>query len=684
MAGVASGAGHPAVVAVALASLAWLAALLLLLVGRPLATDDTWWHLVMGALYAGGDLWPRQDPLLHTTVLRAPVPHEWLFQVVLHAVREAFGFAGLRVLHTAGVAAVLVLAWRAFRRASGDAVAAALATCVLVGLCWFRLMQLRPDVVSVLAVLVLYAAVLRAPAGPSARSGAAGLLLLLLWVNAHSVFAVGLALVVAALLGALLEAGLARASAGEGGHAALARARRLALFGVAAVLVTGLNPRGFDQHATFFTESGAGLIWRIRDDFLPWRPWSLPDPPGLAFTKLAWVLCNLLFAAFFAAAALRARRWWRRRDAASLAAFDAVHFGLGAAACVASLVAVRFHWLAFFPLLYLLRPLAREPWSARARMAACAACLGLAAALPWSAGAPAFRSEVAREPRGYAAPWLDVRYCGEGERFLADAGLEGRLYHPFNLGGFLGYWLAPRLRTFIDGRLDHVPAEVLDDYLAIRRTSLRGPTAPLRERLDRWGVDVFFADTFPEAWYPDRESGYHLRRLPEWSPVFVTRTHAVHLRRNPRNRANWLRVARYWSERSVPFDPQRGFDAARVVREAPAWAREHGLVLPDEEALEARAADPEAPERSRAAALEALAAHAWRVGRFARQVELDRALRPLRGASRERDLRLADGLLQTGRPRQALAVLRPLARERPEDRELRWWVGRAEAALEGP
>ena len=32
------------------------------------------------------------------------------------------------------------------------------------------------------------------------------------------------------------------------------------------------------------------------------------------------------------------------------------------------------------------------------------------------------------------------------------------------------------------------------------------------------------------AWYADRESGTPLRRLPEWIPVWVARTHAIYLR----------------------------------------------------------------------------------------------------------------------------------------------------------
>jgi hypothetical protein len=235
--------------------------------------------------------------------------------------------------------------------------------------------------------------------------------------------------------------------------------------------------------------------------------------------------------------------------------------------------------------------------------------------------------------------------------------------------------LAPRLRTFIDGRLDHVPAEVLEDYLAIRRTSQRGPSEPLRAKLDRWGIDIFFADTFPEAWYAGRESGNHLRRLPEWMPIWIARTHAIYLRRSPHNRANLARVVRYYAERGIPFDPKRGLDPERVVREAPEWARARQLILPDEDALLALAGDP----ATAAPALEALAAHLYRVGRFARQVELDGVLHGLDPEARDPALRLGDGLLQLGRVRQAQRVLSQLAREHPADAEVGFLAALADA-----
>jgi hypothetical protein len=249
-------------------------------------------------------------------------------------------------------------------------------------------------------------------------------------------------------------------------------------------------------------------------------------------------------------------------------------------------------------------------------------------------------------------------------RFLREAGLRGNLFQPFNLGGFLGYWLAPELRTFIDGRLDHVPSEVLADYLQIRRANHRGAPEVMRERLAKWNVDVFVGLDFPGDRYHDASWVAQLRRLPAWIPIFATEHCGVYLRRVKGSEENLLRVRAYYAQRQLPFDGERGIDASELIRKRPAWARRQRLIPPDFEALEAAQDSPDPALRR--AALERLGELFWRIGAFRDAIRVEHERLRLEPGAPEARRRLADALLLDGRPAEALEAIEPLYREHPD------------------
>lgn len=704
---------------------------LLALVGRPLATDDLWWHLKLGEVYASQGPWVPEDPLYHTTQDRPTVPHEWLYQVGVHWLERGVGFQGLRVAHVLTVAGIALWVFRIFARVAGGLAAgalapAALATIVFLELSWFRLFQFRPDLVSVLALLAVYGLLL-AQGRPSRRAGItptdgrlpgrAGITptdrrlpsrariaptdglppsraliaptdglppsrarialacgVFLLWVNMHSLFAIGLALLVAALLGVGLRRVLLRVVAGsdEGRDADAALARRLALVLALTALVTLANPRGLHAHTLFLVESASGDIWQLQDDFLPWNPfWPAVD--NRALTPLCWAIADALLLATAWTSARALLRVARERSAEAVRDLDAVYLGLAAASFVAMLVTVRFHWMALFPLVYVLRAARRagaaDPREARiTAWVAATASVGLALLFPGGIHIDSYAQEVAAEPDGYRSPYLDQRYCGAGTRFLEDAGIQGRLFHPFNLGGFLGYWLAPDLRTFIDGRMDHYPSEVLTDYMRIRRASQVGAGRVLWKTLDKWDVDVFFGTSFPESRYSDRFWVSYIRRLPGWIPIWASQTHSIYLRRNSRNARNLTLAKAWFMQRMIPFSLEKGLDVGAAIERRPAWAVKQGVVPPDYAHWLEESRDPD-PLRRRIALAE-LGRVYWQVGAFEKQVAADQQVVALDPGAVEARRRLADGLLHLKRPHGALEVARALFEEDPEYRDI--------------
>ena len=131
------------------------------------------------------------------------------------------------------------------------------------------------------------------------------------------------------------------------------------------------------------------------------------------------------------------------------------------------------------------------------------------------------------------------------------------------------------------------------------------------------------------------------------------------MRDNERNRPNLRRLAAYYEREGVPFDPQRGFDPGRVVREAPRWAFEHGLVPAGFERLEAaaRSLDP----RRRTAARQRLAELSALLGLYERAVDMDRWLLRANPHSLAAARRLVWSLLHLGRGAEAQQAALQLA-----------------------
>jgi hypothetical protein len=341
-----------------------------------------------------------------------------------------------------------------------------------------------------------------------------------------------------------------------------------------------------------------------------------------------------------------------------------VRFSLGFAGLCALLIAIRFSWMGGLALAALLRMLAPlRGRRARAGGAALAAVLAAALAVPVSGF---LRARFPTADAYFGTPYTAAGYHVAGVRFLRRARLEGNLFNPYTEGGFLGYWLAPRLRTFVDGRTDHYTNEVLEEYFDVTdlrpRSDGRSPFDVLAAR----GVDVFFGVGLPLA-TPNRPAytTVHLEQAPGWIQVFRAVDHAIYLRRYPRNRKNLERVAAYYAARGIPFDFARGFDPRAAASANPGWAMANQVVPLGWPQLVASAAaqDPEA----RLAALDQQALALTLLGSYEAALALDRealALRPELLAPRRRQV-LA--LIRLRRADEALEAARTLRGAAPDD-----------------
>lgn len=629
-------------------------ALMLVAAGQPIFTDDAWWHLALGRAFAASGVPLGDDPLLFAAAGPAQTG-SWLWDVALWHALSLGGFAGLRALHVALVAAILALAWSQLRRASASAALASLGTAAFVALAAYRLVQLRPHLFTMLALLVLHRLLVEPGARTSVGRIALAVALVALWANVHASFPLAFVLLGAAAVGCAL------ASLGEGAEGPQ-RARAL---GLAAALVLALvaslaNPSGVDALRPYFVAgSETPALAAVVDEWRPAEPWRLPVPT-LPPSPLAWALFWGIGLALAASLARAARAAPGDRP-------DPSEVGPALAGVALPLVAVRFLWLGLFPLLLVGHALRARHGAAWLGPAAAVASLGVALAFVRCGDWPVITRGLPTTWSGYWQPYPVEKYFAESIWWLADAGLSGNLYTEYPLAGFANFWLAPRIRTLANGTLNFSP-DAAQALGAIADARGARPGESLEALLDRLGVDLFLGVRPPEVGHavrPWASTLAHLDGADGWIPVFRSLDSAVYLRANQNNRENLARAARYYAERGVPFDERRGFDVAAALRAAPGWCVAHGLVpagfVRSEHAARFGGSVERHVQSDRVAALYAV------LGLYEEAVALDRAtLRDAPDDVRARR-RLVWSLLRLRRFAEAADAAAPLAGQPEED-----------------
>lgn len=630
--------------------------LLLVSAGQPIFTDDVWWHLGLGEIYAAQGPWLDLDPFLHTAQ-GPPAPAAWLFDLLLYGMESTAGLQGLRVIHVALVIGILGLTWLLARRAAVSAAGASLCVASFTALAAHRLIQLRPHLLTILAALLVYWLLVADGKRPSWGRVCLFVLLMALWANLHAAFLLGLLLPAAAVVG-LLGASLFRAAAERASD--LRRARRLAVALGVGALATLVNPGGLETHLLYWSGGEqAPVLSRVLDEWSPVDPFSLPSA-NAPVTPLAWGFVWFLLAATACAAASALWRWPRR--AAGRGAPDPALLAMSFASLAMLLAAVRFLWLGIFPLLAFSQWLAAAPPASHAqRVGRGWAIAGVALLL-----VPGFLywgdwpriSRVLSWPR-YFEPYLAAKYHGHAVWLMRDAQLEGRLYNDYFIGNYLSYALAPDLRVFVSGSLN-VPEATLRDSSALARGVGRDDES-FFEVLDRYGIDVFLGVGMPRLSSTGR-SGEHTTTLLEgadgWIPIFRNVQGAVYLRVGEENRGNLRRITDYYAGIGLHFDPERGFDVEGVIREAPEWAVAHGVIPAEFGRLEENlfSSRPAIRREARARLASVFAV----IGLYERAVALDRKA-VAEGPNALAARRLVWSLLHLGRETEALTLARDFA-----------------------
>jgi hypothetical protein len=166
---------------------------------RNVTDPDVWWHLKTGQYIAEHKSVPHTDPFSYTRAGEPWVAHEWLTELLLYQLERVTGFGGLIVVFAAVLCAAFFLL---YLRCGPDPYVAGVA---MLYAAWATMpvWGVRPQVLSFLLTSLWLLILERSECDSKLLWWT--LPLMLLWVNLHAGFALGLALSALFLAGELTE-----------------------------------------------------------------------------------------------------------------------------------------------------------------------------------------------------------------------------------------------------------------------------------------------------------------------------------------------------------------------------------------------------------------------------------------------------------------------------------------------
>ena len=422
------------------------------------AHNDTWWHLRSGQEMARTREWMSDDRFTFTVHGASFWNPSWLAQLIFYGLLLLGGFQLLTFVCAGVIVAAWVIAWQLMRGPFTDRLlllAVALSSGTVT---W----SLRPQVFSLLASM----AVIRLAAYDRWRWLP---LLFVLWANLHAGFAMGLALLIAAVVAAFVQD----------------RERLWTRLGWTAVsgLATLVTPFGLENWRQIAASIGRSYANVIQE----WQPTPLP-PQHLAFWGLAAVL-----------AVMAVRRWKSLEDPA-----DRVLLVAAIVACPLAMRSLRnvptFMMIAAPAVSRLLYPRLKATANPPSPRQHPSRNLGLTAA---ALVAGLF---VVASAWQQSWPMLGWRPIDSAEA-RAIAACPAPLYNTYESGGPL-IWFVPSQPVFIDSRQDPFPIPFVQSATAVEATgdyeatfarwhincAALPPQSPTAARLARDGWLLRFSD----------------------------------------------------------------------------------------------------------------------------------------------------------------------------------------------
>jgi hypothetical protein len=450
---------------------------------------DFWWHLRTGQFIFETRAIPHADIFSFTAQGKEWVTHEWLAEVLMFAIYKLTGWGGLVVAFSLVMTAALWIAYAACAKHAPHPYVAG-AAVLLGALATAPTWGVRPQMISFLFTSI-YVAVLREYArGARAKSLCWLVPLMLVWVNMHGGYALGLALVALTCAGTVLDELMRE----RGERRLFARLRPLLLLFAACLLVVPLNPNGLRMFSyPFETLNSHAMHAYIDEWFTPNFHLLISQPFALLVFATFVVLAlspkrarhgELLLLCVAAYAALRA---WRNIPFFALVAMPL----LAEHAWLVLTSRASWRWLTV--------PEKRE--TGTKALVQLALNFVLLICVPIGLCAANVSNVVAKQTAIEAE-----KYPSAAVEFLRAHAESGAIYNEYGWGGYLIWKLYPQREVFIDGRADVYGDAFMEEALATMagerdwraplerygvRTVVCKPNAPLASLLrqdDDWRV----------------------------------------------------------------------------------------------------------------------------------------------------------------------------------------------------
>lgn len=457
------------------------------------ATDpDLWWHLRTGQLILQNHHIFRSDPFSVTRLGRPWIDHEWLSQILIYGLYKLAGWAGLIVSFSVVITLAFLIV---FIRCPGKPYIAGLMT-VWAAISSVPSWGVRPQIFTlVLASLLLF---ILERSYDRIKLLWWVPLLILLWVNLHAGYAVGIAFLLLFLVGDTLDFALTQRL-----PASTTRLKTLGIFTLLSLAVIPLNPYGTALYRyPFETLHSPSMMAYIGE-------WQSPN-----FHEGRYVAVLLMILALLVIPAISPKKLSVREIllviATTYAALRSVRhipiFVLVAAPVLCSLLDARFR-ATTARLFNHSTPLTRTK---------------LALNTVLLAGFVVFSVMWIRHVLGQQNEAVAKNFPVAATDFIRATMPPAPMLNHYNWGGYFIWELYPEYKVFIDGRADVYGDDFLNGFAStyyVRGTSWRS-------QLEDWRIRTVVLP-------PDAPLITVLSRSPEWKTAFSD-NQATILIRTPR------------------------------------------------------------------------------------------------------------------------------------------------------